>query len=104
LHHLAQLKHVMPEVIVVEKIRVQDEETKCMKEDLMLKLEVDAVGSDKNVKGAAGFSQLKGIFRSRITDYFTIHPEVQMGLCICSCVMIKNITALCSTDCSCLIY
>lgn len=76
LHHLAQLKHVMPEVIVVEKIRVQDEETKCMKEELMLKLEVDAVESDKNVKRAAGFSQLKGIFQSRITNYSTTHSEV----------------------------
>jgi len=94
----------MPEVIEVEKIRVQDEETKCMKEDLMLKLEVDAVESDKNVKGAPGFSQLKGIFRSRIIDYSTMHPEVQMGFYIRSCVMINNIVALCSMDCSCLVY
>ncbi|XP_021720252.1 CDT1-like protein a, chloroplastic [Chenopodium quinoa] len=75
LHHLAQLKHIMPEVIVVKKIRVQDRETNCMKEDLLVSLEVDAVATDDNVKGGGGFSHLKGIFQSRLTHYFRTHDE-----------------------------
>lgn len=74
-HHLAQLKYIVPEVIVVKKIRVQDEVTKCMKEELLMSLEVNALESDKNAKGGGGFSQLKDIFRSRIIDYSKAHPE-----------------------------
>uniref|UniRef100_A0A803M7R6 CDT1 Geminin-binding domain-containing protein n=2 Tax=Chenopodium quinoa TaxID=63459 RepID=A0A803M7R6_CHEQI len=75
LHHLAQLKHIMPEVIVAKKLRVQDDETKCMMEDLLLSLEVVALETDKNAKGGSGFSQLKDIFRSRMLDYYKSHHE-----------------------------
>ncbi|XP_021770201.1 CDT1-like protein a, chloroplastic [Chenopodium quinoa] len=75
LHHLAQLKHIMPEVIAAKKIRVQDDETKCMMEDLLLSLEVVALETDKKAKGGSGFSQLKDIFRSRIFDYYKSHHE-----------------------------
>lgn len=76
---MAQLKYIVPEVIVVKKIRVQDEVTKCMKEELLMSLEVNALESDKNAKGGGGFSQLKDIFRSRIIDYSKAHPEVLIG-------------------------
>uniref|UniRef100_A0A803M9V6 CDT1 Geminin-binding domain-containing protein n=1 Tax=Chenopodium quinoa TaxID=63459 RepID=A0A803M9V6_CHEQI len=75
LHHLAQLKHIMPEVIMVKKIRVQDRETNCMKEDLLVSLDVNVVATDENVKGNGGFSQLKEIFQSRLTHYFRTHDE-----------------------------
>ncbi|KAH9611327.1 hypothetical protein KSS87_005421 [Heliosperma pusillum] len=75
LHHLAQLKHILPEVIVVKKVRVQDEKTGCMKEELIISLETESVETDKIAKGSAGYSHLKGIFHSRIVDYAKIHPE-----------------------------
>ncbi|KNA14551.1 hypothetical protein SOVF_106550 [Spinacia oleracea] len=77
LHHLAQLKYLMPQVIVAKKIRVQDEETKCMKEELLVSLEVVVVETDKNVKGGGGggFSQLKEIFRSQIMDFYKTQHE-----------------------------
>lgn len=78
MHHLAQLKYLMPQVIVAKKIRVQDEETKCMKEELLVSLEVVVVETDKNVKGGGGggFSQLKEIFRSQIMDFYKTQHEV----------------------------
>ncbi|KAK9698261.1 hypothetical protein RND81_08G092200 [Saponaria officinalis] len=68
--HLAQLKHIIPETIVVEKVRIQDKETRCMKEDLLISLEIN-----NQAKGNAGYSHLRTIFRTRITNYSTIHPE-----------------------------
>ncbi|KAL9243010.1 hypothetical protein vseg_016952 [Gypsophila vaccaria] len=75
LHHLAQLKHIVPEVLVVKKIRVQDDETSCMKEELVISLETGAVETDTIVKGSVGYFHLKGIFHSRIVDFSTAHPE-----------------------------
>ncbi|KAK9704894.1 hypothetical protein RND81_07G018100 [Saponaria officinalis] len=75
LHHLAQLKHIIPEVIVVKKIRVQDEETSCMKEELLISLETDALQTDTIAKGTVGYSHLEAIFHSRIIDYVATHPE-----------------------------
>ncbi|KAL2934741.1 CDT1-like protein a chloroplastic [Bienertia sinuspersici] len=75
LHHLAQLKYILPEVIVLKKVRVQDEDTKCMKEGIHVSLEVDAVETDKNSKGGGGFSQLKEIFQTRMVNYYKTHEN-----------------------------
>ncbi|XP_074312110.1 CDT1-like protein a, chloroplastic [Silene latifolia] len=72
-HHLSQLKHIMPEVIVVEKIRVLDEETSCIKEELLISLNIQE--TEKHVKGNDGFSRLKQVFLTRIIDYAKSHPE-----------------------------
>ena len=61
---------------MIRKIRVQDEATHCMKEELVITLNVEAVEVDRNEKGTAGFAHLKGIFWLRITDYSINHPEV----------------------------
>lgn len=59
---------------MVKKIREEDRETNCMKEELLVSLEVDA---GENMKGVGGFSQqLKGIFQSRLADYSRTHDEV----------------------------
>ncbi|KAK9747656.1 hypothetical protein RND81_02G006200 [Saponaria officinalis] len=75
MHHLAQLKYIVPDIIGVKKIRVQDEVTGCMKEELFVSLEVNALETEKIAKGSAGFSHLKGFFHSRIVDFATTHPE-----------------------------
>ncbi|GAB2298341.1 hypothetical protein Dimus_032409 [Dionaea muscipula] len=74
--HLAQLKHILPEVILTKRIRVQDEETRCMKEDLHITLDVDALKTNENEKPVNGPSLLKKVFRSRISEYYETHPEV----------------------------
>ncbi|KAL9227045.1 hypothetical protein vseg_002786 [Gypsophila vaccaria] len=75
--HLAQLKYIVPEIIVVKKVRVQDKETRCMKEDLHISLEVNNVVDDvdNNTTCSGGYSHLRRIFRTRIDDFATIHPE-----------------------------
>ncbi|KAF0892422.1 hypothetical protein E2562_015484 [Oryza meyeriana var. granulata] len=73
--HLAQLKYIMPEAIVINKILLRDETTCCMKPDLQVNLLVDAVEGVAKQKGETGYSVLRRIFRQRLVDFFRDHPE-----------------------------
>ncbi|CAO2046206.1 unnamed protein product [Urochloa humidicola] len=73
--HLAQLKYVMPEAIVINKILLRDDTTCCMKPDLQVNLVVSAVESAKKQKGETAYSALRRIFRQRLVDFFRDHPE-----------------------------
>uniref|UniRef100_A0A0E0DAY9 CDT1 Geminin-binding domain-containing protein n=1 Tax=Oryza meridionalis TaxID=40149 RepID=A0A0E0DAY9_9ORYZ len=73
--HLAQLKYIMPEAIVINKILLRDETTCCMKPDLQVNLPVDAVEGVTKQKGETGYSALRRIFRQRLVDFFRDHPE-----------------------------
>ncbi|RLM79249.1 CDT1-like protein a, chloroplastic [Panicum miliaceum] len=73
--HLAQLKYVMPEAIVINKILLRDDTTCCMKPDLQVNLVVGAVESVKKQKGETAYSALRRIFRQRLVDFFRDHPE-----------------------------
>uniref|UniRef100_J3LVT2 CDT1 Geminin-binding domain-containing protein n=2 Tax=Oryza brachyantha TaxID=4533 RepID=J3LVT2_ORYBR len=73
--HLAQLKYIMPEAIVINKILLRDETTCCMKPDLQVNLLVDAVEGVAKQKGETGYSALRRIFRQRLVDFFRDHPE-----------------------------
>ncbi|GJN36221.1 hypothetical protein PR202_gb25061 [Eleusine coracana subsp. coracana] len=73
--HLAQLKYIMPESIVINKILLRDETTCCMKPDLQVNLLVDAVENAAKQKGETAYSALRRIFRQRLVDFFRDHPE-----------------------------
>lgn len=73
---LAQMKFILPEVIEIKKVLVLDEATSCMKPDLQVKLNVDAVNSERTNKNASGYSYLRKVFRSRLLDFLKAHPEV----------------------------
>ncbi|CAN6232087.1 unnamed protein product [Urochloa humidicola] len=73
--HLAQLKYIMPEAIVINKILLRDDTTCCMKPDLQVNLVVSAVESAKKQKGETAYSALRRIFRQRLVDFFRDHPE-----------------------------
>ncbi|KAF8693462.1 hypothetical protein HU200_038859 [Digitaria exilis] len=73
--HLAQLKYIMPEAIVINKILLRDDTTCCMKPDLQVNLVVGAVESLKKQKGETAYSALRRIFRQRLVDFFRDHPE-----------------------------
>ncbi|RCV06860.1 hypothetical protein SETIT_1G197200v2 [Setaria italica] len=73
--HLAQLKYMMPEAIVINKILLRDDTTCCMKPDLQVNLVVGAVESVKKQKGETAYSALRRIFRQRLVDFFRDHPE-----------------------------
>ncbi|CAM0943532.1 unnamed protein product [Alopecurus aequalis] len=73
--NLAQLKYIMPEAIVINKILLRDEKTCCMKPDLQVNLLVDAVEDSVLQKGETRYSALRRIFRQRLVDFFRNHPE-----------------------------
>ncbi|XP_057767332.1 CDT1-like protein a, chloroplastic [Salvia miltiorrhiza] len=71
--HLAQLKFILPEAIVLEKTLQHDERTSCMKPDLRITLDVEAI--KRKGKSKSGNLQLRKVFRSRLLDFFKSHPE-----------------------------
>ncbi|KAL6619562.1 hypothetical protein ACP70R_034701 [Stipagrostis hirtigluma subsp. patula] len=73
--HLAQLKYIMPEAIVINKILLRDDTTCCMKPDLQVNLLVGAVESAAKQKGETAYSALRRVFRQRLVNFFRDHPE-----------------------------
>ncbi|XP_058197100.1 CDT1-like protein a, chloroplastic [Rhododendron vialii] len=73
--HLAQLKFILPEVIEMKKVLVHDERTSCMKPDLHIAMNVDAIKNEGKLKSASGNSYMRKIFHSRLLDFFKAHPE-----------------------------
>lgn len=70
----------MPEAIVLEKILQHDERTSCMKPDIRITLDVEAIKTKGKSKSHSGNLQLRKVFRSRLLDFFKSHPEVQLVL------------------------
>lgn len=87
--HLAQLKFIFPEAIEIEKILIRDERTCCMKPDLHVSLNFDAIESDGELKSHSsnsGSLLLRKAFRARLFRFSEAHPEVLLTLF--SCVVI----------------
>ncbi|KAL8467750.1 hypothetical protein ACS0TY_031117 [Phlomoides rotata] len=74
-NHLAQLKFIMPEAIVLEKVLQYDERTCCMKPDLRITINVEAVETKGKLRSHTGNLLLRKVFRSRVLDFFKSHPE-----------------------------
>ncbi|KAF5936725.1 hypothetical protein HYC85_024231 [Camellia sinensis] len=72
--HLAQLKFILPEVIEIKKILVHDEKTSCMKLDLHVTLNVDAIKNERK-PNASGNSHMRKVFHARLLDFFKAHPK-----------------------------
>ncbi|XP_027366159.1 CDT1-like protein b [Abrus precatorius] len=73
--HLAQMKFVLPEAIVIKKVLVFDERTSCMKPDLHVTINPDAVESDAKALPQCGSVSLRKLFRTRLRDFCKSHPE-----------------------------
>lgn len=76
LGHLAQLKYILPEAIVLKKFLVHDERTCCMKPDIHISLNpeaVEAVESDTRVQRRR--VSLKKLFQARLRDFLESHPD-----------------------------
>lgn len=76
--HLAQIKHILSEAILIKKVLLRDETTCCMKPELQITLQLEAVGSNSKQKGETGYSILRRLFRERLVDFFKEHPEVSI--------------------------
>ncbi|WOG87184.1 hypothetical protein DCAR_0206407 [Daucus carota subsp. sativus] len=75
---LAQLKFIFPEAIEIEKILMRDERTCCMKPDLHVTLNFDAIESDGKSKSSSsnsGSLLLRKAFRARLFKFLEAHPE-----------------------------
>ncbi|KAG6514825.1 CDT1-like protein a, chloroplastic [Zingiber officinale] len=73
--HLAQLKYILPEAISLKKILVHDERTCCMKPELQVNLQVDAVEKIIKGKSETGYTVLRTVFRERLLGFVNEHPE-----------------------------
>lgn len=74
--HLAQLKFILPEVIEIKRVLLLDERTSCMKPNLHVTINVDALENAGKLKSEAGNTNLRKVFRSRLVDFSKSHPEV----------------------------
>ncbi|KAK7355909.1 hypothetical protein VNO80_15173 [Phaseolus coccineus] len=73
--HLAQLKYILPEAIVLKKFLVHDERTCCMKPDIHISLNPEAVESDGKVHPQRRRVSLKKMFQARLRDFLESHPD-----------------------------
>ena len=79
---------------MAKKHLVEDEKSNCMKEELLVSLEMGAVEVDENAKGGDRYSKLKNMFRSRIVDYYKTHPEVMIifkHIFWCGCICCESV-------------
>lgn len=74
--HLAQLKFIIPEAIEIKKVLTFDEKTSCMKPDLHVTLNPDAVECDGKLKSDSKNLNLRKVFRARLMNFLKDHPEV----------------------------
>ncbi|RZC73356.1 hypothetical protein C5167_048839 [Papaver somniferum] len=67
--NLAQIKYLLPEEIVLERVTIQqDELTQFKKSDFLISL-------PQNYEPGKGFSSLEKVFRSRLKDFMKSHPQ-----------------------------
>ncbi|GKV12507.1 hypothetical protein SLEP1_g23640 [Rubroshorea leprosula] len=73
--HLAQLKHILPEAIEIKRVQMFDERTSCMKPDLHITINPDAIEFEAKSKSESKNPNLRKIFRTRIEDFYKAHPQ-----------------------------
>ncbi|KAM7253821.1 hypothetical protein ACFE04_031503 [Oxalis oulophora] len=73
--HLAQLKFILPEAIEIKKMLVFDERTCCMKADLLIALNVEAVEIKGKEKPDNKNLFLRKVFRKRLLKFHKAHPQ-----------------------------
>ena len=75
------MKFILPEVIEIKKTLVFNERTSCMRPDLHITMNLDALASDGKLKSEGPSIYLKKLFRSRLVDFLKNHPEVYFDSC-----------------------
>ncbi|CAM8962019.1 unnamed protein product [Rhodiola kirilowii] len=72
---LAQVKFILPEVMVLKKVSTLDEATSCMKNDIHISFDLDSIKADGKVKAGTGKLQLSKIFRARLLEFYKSHSK-----------------------------
>ncbi|KAF8006379.1 hypothetical protein BT93_K0624 [Corymbia citriodora subsp. variegata] len=73
--HLSQLKFILPEVIEIKKVLTFDEQTSCMKPNLCICLNADAIQKDGETGLDNSKINLRKLFRARLSEFVNAHPE-----------------------------
>jgi len=71
--HLAQMKYILPEGVCIDKVLVHDKKSLCMVPDMKITLRFEIV---KDSSGESADLALRRYFRSKLFDFFSMHPEV----------------------------
>ncbi|CAK9323533.1 unnamed protein product [Citrullus colocynthis] len=69
--HLAQLKFILPEAIMLKKVLVYDERTCCMKPDLHISFNFGVLECQEDQ-----YMQLRKLFRARLSEFVRSRPEI----------------------------
>jgi chromatin licensing and DNA replication factor 1 len=70
---------------------VFDERTSCMKPDLHVSINIDAVENDGNLKSESRNMHLRKVFRARLADFLKSYPEVHV---VCNFCILHLISSL----------
>jgi ABC-type transport system involved in multi-copper enzyme maturation permease subunit len=73
---LAQMKYILPEALVIKKVLLRDESTCCMKPELQISINMDNIGINMKEDGQNAYLHLRKIFKERLVDFVSVHPEV----------------------------
>ncbi|CAH9051291.1 unnamed protein product [Cuscuta epithymum] len=73
--HLAQLKFILPEAIVLKEDRLWDELTLCMKPDICVTLDASTIVSEVKTKSGSTIIDMRKVFRKRLLDFIQDHPR-----------------------------
>ncbi|KAG7989545.1 hypothetical protein I3843_03G245400 [Carya illinoinensis] len=74
--HLAQLKFILRDAFEIKRVLVFDERTSCMKPDLHISINIDAIEDNAKLKSDSRNMYLRKVFRARLADFSKSHPEV----------------------------
>ncbi|CAH9073804.1 unnamed protein product [Cuscuta europaea] len=72
--HLAQLKFILPEAIVLKKVLLRDELTLCMKPDICVTLDASTIVNEVKTKSGSTSIDMRKVFRKRLLDFIQDHP------------------------------
>ncbi|KAG6719061.1 hypothetical protein I3843_04G175100 [Carya illinoinensis] len=74
--HLAQMKFILRNAIEIKRLLVIDERTSCMKPDLHVSINIDAIEDDGTLTSESRNIYLRKVFRERLADFSKSNPEV----------------------------
>ncbi|KAL2334472.1 hypothetical protein Fmac_015685 [Flemingia macrophylla] len=71
--HLAQIKHLLPDGLCIDRVLVHDKKSLCMVPDMKITLRYDVV---EGHSGESADLALRRYFNSSLVNFFALHPEV----------------------------
>ncbi|CAH9074453.1 unnamed protein product [Cuscuta epithymum] len=72
--HLAQLKFILPEAIVLKTVHLLDEFTQCKKIDIGVTLDASTIVNEVKTKSGSTSIDMRKVFRKRLLDFIRDHP------------------------------